>query len=191
MKLLKAFEIMALEKKAARQMYQSLRKTAMKRLARLQRTGRDIYIDNIPKMKQAKDLTDEQIYDELKDVTLFLKNPFTLIRKVKAFEKQMVKDLNEAGYDFVNMENITRVNYMLGKMKEEAGKAEWNSDKALEQIEQFERLNISMEEFEKNINKFMELDPKTMEKMKPNRDGSQMSWSEMEERIKRAERRKK
>ena len=191
MKLLKAFEIMALEKKAARQMYQSLRKTAMKRLARLQRTGRDIYIDNIPKMKQAKDLTDEQLYDELKEVTLFLKNPFTLIRKVKAFEKQMVKDLNEAGYDFVNMENITRVNYMLGKMKEEAGKAEWNSDKALEQIEQFERLNISMEEFEKNINKFMELDPKTMEKMKPNRDGSQMSWSEMEERIKRAERRKK
>lgn len=191
MKLLKAFEVMALGKKAARQLYQSLRKTAMKRLARLQRTGRDIYIDNIPKMKQAKDLTDVQIYDELKDVNLFLKNPFTLMRKVKAFEKQMVKDLNEAGYDFVNMENITRINFMLGKMKEEAGKATWNSDKALEQIEQFERLNISKEEFEDNIEKFMELDPKTMEKFKPNKDGSQMTWSDMDKRIKRAERRKK
>ena len=187
MQLLKNYEINALPASEARALYRNLKKTALKRMKRLTRNGRDIYLDHIPDFTPASKLNDDAIYGELKEINAFLKNPFTKMRYINKFEKEMIQKLNESGYDFVNKSNIAKVIYMLGKMRDETDSKYWDSDEALEMVEQFERLNISVEDFKENYDTYMQHDPEELKKIKPIRTGREMNIKDLEKRIKNME----
>ena len=183
MELLKPFEVASLSIKQARKIYQQLRKTAIRRLARIEKAGKGSYIESSPGLEKSRKLTDDEIFAEIKEVNRFLKNPYSSINKIKQFENYMIEKLNASGYDFVNKSNITRINFMLGKIKEIIPSELWDSDEALEMIEQTERLNIDPVDFEKNIDKFMELDPLNLEKIKPIKTGREMTFKDIMKRL--------
>ena len=190
MQLLKNYEINALPPSEARALYRNLKKTALKRMKRLTRNGRDVYLDHVPDFTPASKLNDDAIYGELKEINAFLKNPFTRMRYINKFEKEMIQKLNESGYDFVNKSNIAKVIYMLGKMRDETDSKYWDSDEALEMVEQFERLNISVEDFKENYDSYMQYDPDELVKIKPIRTGREMNIKDLEKRIKNMEKQK-
>lgn len=187
MELLKNYEINALTTKEARALYKSLKKTALKRLARLSKNGRDIYLDYIPDFTPANKLNDDALYAELKEINAFLKNPFTKMRYIKSFEDKMIEKLHAADYNFVDKSNIAEVLYMLNKMRDETDSNYWDSDEALEMVEQLERLNIDVEDFKDNFDDYMQYDPKTLEKIKPIKTGREMNFKDLKKRIKNME----
>ena len=187
MELLKNYEINALTTKEARALYKSLKKTALKRLARVSKNGLDIYLDYIPDFTPANKLNDDAIYSELKEVNAFLKNPFTKMRYIKSFEEKMIEKLHDAGYKFVNKGNIAEVLYMINKMRDETDSNYWDSDEALEMVEQLERLNIDVEDFKDNYDDWVQYDPKTLEKIKPIKTGREMNIKDLQKRIKESE----
>ena len=183
MALFKTAEIREMPVKQAKAEYSKMRRIANERIDRLTRHGKDRYIDNIPDLPPLADMSSGQVYQYLREVNDFLKNPFTLIRGIQRYENYMKDRFNAAGYDFVNKNNIAKVNFYMGRIKKEVGDKAFDSDEALEYIEQLERLGVDPEEFEKNIRKYMEYGPEDLETLKPIRTGRGMTFADVKKRI--------
>lgn len=165
MELYKNYEISAMSLAQAKKEYQRMRKIAIKRLKRLQKNDRLDYIEDIPDLPRMSKINANRLYRELMEVNRFLKNPFTLINQVKAFEKDLISKFHESGYEFVNMDNIKYINRLMGIIRDKVGDKAFESDEALEYIEQIEKLNMDPADFAKSIDELMKLSPGQLEQL--------------------------
>ena len=173
---------------AARKEYQRLRKIAGERIKRLERNELTGYIEEIPDLPQSRNLNNTELYKALKEVNRFIKNPWSLVNKIRAHENYMVKQLHESGYTFVNKGNIRDVLKALGALRKAAGDQNFDSDEALEYIEEVERLNISWDDFFKNLQKYIEYDPEELAKLEPIKTGREMKIGDVKRKIRTYER---
>lgn len=159
MKLYKQAEINEFDPRMARKEYQHLRKVAKQRIDRLERNEQLLYIEDIPDLPFSSKLNNTELYKALAEVNRFLKNPFTLVRKINVFESSMIEKFQAAGYTFINKKNIRLVNKLMQEIKKSVGDKSFDSDEALEYVEQFERLNLSNEDFKRMIENYLKYDP--------------------------------
>lgn len=183
MELYKNSEIGAMSLAQVKKEYQNMRKIALQRLGRLEKNDRADYIEDIPTLRRSSELSANELYNELMEVNRFLKNPFTLINKVKAYEKYMIERFTAAKYDFVDESNIKDVNRFMGIIRKAVGDKAFESDEALEYIEQLERLNVNPEDFAKRVDEFLQYSPVQLEQLNPIRTGREMKYIDVKRRI--------
>lgn len=183
MELYKNYEISAMSLAQAKKEYQRMRKIALKRLSRLEKDNRADYIEDIPTLRRSSEMSANEIYNELMEVNRFLKNPFTLINKVKAYEKYMIERFQESGYDFVTTRNIKDINRLMGIIRNAVGDKAFESDEALEYIEQLERLNVNPDDFAKRVDEYLQYSPDQLEQLNPIRTGREMKFIDVKRRI--------
>lgn len=182
-KLYKQSELNEFDPGRARKEYQRLKRIATQRIGRLDRNDMLSYIEDLPGLPSSKGMNNTELYQALAEVNRFLKNPFTLVNTVRGFENNMIKAFHSAGYKFVNKGNIRQINKALGEMKKEVGDKSFDSDEAIEFLEEVERLNISYDDFFKNIKKYMNLDPDKLQEIKPIKTGRAMKFGDVQKRI--------
>lgn len=183
-KLFKQAEINEFDPGKARKEYQRLRRIATQRIARLEKNERLSYLEDIPDLLYSSELDNAKLYKALAEVNRFLKNPFTLVNQIKSFESYMIKQFHSAGYKFVNKSNIRQINKALGEMKKLIGDKSFDSDEALEYLEEVERLNISYDDFYKNIEKYMNISPEELGNIAPIKTGRAMNIGDVRRKIK-------
>ena len=187
-KAYKQAELNEFTPEAARKEYQRLRKIARERIKRLERNELTGYIEDIPNLPQSRNLNNTDLYKALKEVNRFIKNPWSLVNQIRAHENYMIKQLKESGYKFVNKSNIRDVMKALGALRKAAGDQNFDSDEALEYIEEVERLNISWNDFFKNLQKYIEYDPEELAKLEPIKTGREMKIGDVKRKIRSYER---
>ena len=190
-KLFKQAEINEFDPGKARKEYQRLRRIAAQRIGRLEKNERLDYLEDIPDLPFSRDMNNTELYKALAEVNRFLKNPFTLVNQIKSFESYMIKQFKQAGYTFVNKFNIRQVNKALGEMKKLIGDKSFDSDEALEYLEEVERLNISYDDFFKNIEKYMNFSPEDLANLDPVKTGRAMKLADVKRKIKAYDRKSK
>ena len=141
-KTYRQWELGAMDVKTLRKEYTRMRKEALRRLSILERNNVMDYLDNTPDITTAKGQSYEQVYSELTEINLFLKNPFSKISYVKTFENYMVELLNSQGYDNINLSNIREFNQYMKLIKESVGSAYYDPDRTVEIFNEAKRLRL-------------------------------------------------
>ena len=168
MKMIPTWRLKELSERTARQYYSYMRKEALRRLAVLKRNNMIDYIDYVPEITQARGRSFDDVYNELREINQFLKNPFSKITYARKFEKDIIQQLRDQGYSNINSENIREFNQYIGELKKAAAGFSFDSDRAVEVFDEAKRLNLdySVEELiekydylRENLNEINEIQP--------------------------------
>lgn len=183
--------------KEARKEYQRLRKAALKRIARLERSEyKSDYIvkrgkDRFSPSSQIVSLT--ALSRSLSDVRHFLEGPYSSITGRRELEARTIKTLRSHGYKFVTEDNIKQFGEFMDAARMKAGGKLLSSDRVADLYDQSERKAIPADEllrdFEYWTKNLGEL--KKSHRTKPGGDSSAEAYKERIEKRKAKRARKK
>lgn len=184
MRLIPVWRLKDLTVDQMRKEYTRIRKEAKRRLSVLERNKMIDYIDNVPEITQARGQSDLNVYLELRELTQFLKNPFSKISYTRKFERDMIETMHDQGYYNINSSNIREFN---NYMKEYKGATEsflYDSDAAVEVFDEAKRLkvNYTPEEIIKNYD-YMRDNLRALREIKPVKNNKPMTQRELKSRI--------
>lgn len=184
MRLIPIWKLKSLTVDRVRKEYSRIRKEALRRLSVLERNGMIEYIDNVPGVTQARGRSDLDVYLELRELTHFLKNPFSSIAYVKKFERDMVKTMNDNGYYNITRENIRDFNLYMKKTKGDLDGFLYDSTHAAQIFDEAKRLNIDYtpDQLIENYD-YMEKNLRALRRIKPVKNNKPMTQRELRSRI--------
>ena len=180
-------EIDYMDDRALRKAYTKQRKEALRRLSILKREGVLDYIDNVPDITQARGRSYEYVKEELTEINLFLKNPFSKITYVKNFERYMVATLRYNGYYNINMNNIREFNQYMQYVKESSKddmESYYDPNRTVEIFDEAKRLNLDYNPEELwNHHEELKLKLTAISELKPVKNNKPMTQKELRTRI--------
>lgn len=184
MQLIPVWKLKNLSTKEVRKEYTRIRKEALRRLSVLERNDFIGYIDTIPEITQARGRSDLDVYLELRELTYFLKNPFSKISYVKQFEKNMIERLKDQGYYNISAENVREFNEYMRQYKGAAEGFLYDSDRATEIFDEAKRLNLeySPDQLLENYY-YMKENIRALREIKPVKNNKPMTQRELKSRI--------
>lgn len=184
MRLIPVWKLKDLTVEKVRQEYTRIRKEALRRLSVLKRNDMIDYIDDVPEVTQARGQSDLNVYLELRELTKFLKNPYSKISYVRKFEKDMVETMQDQGYYNINSSNIREFNLFMKKYKGATESFLYDSDTAAEVFDEAKRLkvNYTPEEMIKNYD-YMKNNLRALRDIKPVKNNKPMTQKELKSRI--------
>lgn len=164
MNLIPTWKARRLPAKEMRSYYSKIRKEALRRLSVLERNNYLYMIDDVPEVTTARGRSNDEVFDELKELNKFLKNPFSKISYVKDFENTVVDKLQERYRDEngishinINRENVRDYNTYMNQLRDEFEKEykelrklrgniynyTFDSDRPTEVFSEMKRLNVN------------------------------------------------
>lgn len=184
MRLIPIWKLKSLTVDRVRKEYSRIRKEALRRLSVLERNDMIDYIDNVPEVTQARGQSDLDVYLELRELTNFLKNPFSSIKYVKEFERDMVKTMRDKGYYSINRENIREFNQYMKKAKGDLDGFMYDSTHASQIFDEAKRLNLDYTP-DQLIEKYdyLEKNLRALREIKPVKNNKPMTQRELRSRI--------
>ena len=103
-KILFPFQIAKMGIKEAKEAYSALRGVANKRLGRLEKAGLGTY--GSYRFPRIKDLTENQIRQELAEASRYLRDPRHTVRGERGYIRREIEQLRDQGYDFITESNF-------------------------------------------------------------------------------------
>ncbi len=184
MRLIPVWKLKNLSVSEVRKEYSRIRKEALRRLSVLERNNFIGYIDTIPEITQARGRSDLDVYLELRELTYFLKNPFSKISYVKQFEKNMIEQLEDQGYYNITAENVREFNEYMRQYKGAVDGFLYDSDRAVEIFDEAKRLNLeySPNQLLENYD-YMKDNIRALREIKPVKNNKPMTQRELKSRI--------
>ena len=161
-------EIAAMTDEEVKKTYQHYRYVANKRLARLKRAGYtqyEAYKQYKGKFAPASDLTPRQMRNRLAKTGAFLRMWGSTVREIQRYEKNMIKQLHDKGYTFINKKNLPEFGRFMDKVRDRWGSKVLDSDRVVQMFQYREEIKISEDQFIENIDLFMEEEASVMEEI--------------------------
>ena len=176
MKLYSPYQIHKMSDRDINRAYSSLRSIANKRLQRMQAQNIGIRAREgfrFPTIAQINESSKDTVSAALADVSAWLRSDRTTIKGEKKAVAQFQSVITELGYsDLVSdLDKTYQTMKYLEKLREDFSDKVYDSGDALDVIQHAERLNISKEILDANINTFVEHSKKFLKIKAPNRTG--------------------
>lgn len=179
LKLPRYEDILNMSKKELTRQLNRLRPTVARRINRLKEAGKLSYLRNIGKLNKTSTPR-----EELAEITSFLRKPFSEVSNIKKFERDMLKQLHDHGYD-IDPDDITEFNDFMAEVKAmHKGRRIPDSTRVVEAFIQAKRLKMSRKALITNLDYWRE-HLEEMQELSSSRSKTNYSAKYIEERIRK------
>lgn len=137
-----------------RKEYARLKKMANQRIIRLKKAGFGETEMGSKKFIAAKGASLECIAQELADISVFLSDPRSTVKGMKAFDRKIRNTFKKHGYKFKNIESFSGLIDAVGELANRVKEFAYDSYRVAMLQEQAERHNISQKSLKKNFEYF-------------------------------------
>ena len=174
------FQISGMNIESVREAYRGLRSVANKRLSRLE--AQKLGQMGSYRFPAAGKLTDNQLREQLADVSRYVRDPRHTVRGEKRFMREEIESLHDQGYDWINQENFYDfVNYM-DELREQYGNKAFDSGDAADVFSNAQRIGIDPKVLKTNYEYFAE-HLNELERMRPARSEWGASFEGIKQKI--------
>lgn len=184
MKIYTPDAISSMTGEAVKEALQHLKGVANKRIGRMLAQG--LGKRGMKKFGSMRGMTEEQMRQELADVSLWLREPTHTIKGYKKQRAFTMEALREKGYDFVTEENYEDFISYMDDLRDQYSAKVFDSSAAVDVFNQTQRIGIKPETVKKNFEYFVEhLDE--LDRMKPVRSDRGATMRAVKDKIRKLE----
>lgn len=141
-----------------RKLYSEYRKIANKRAQRMRAAGYSKYEAARKEFAKTKDLNEAEVRAAFAEVNKYLRDIRTKLKPLRAYQKGMIEQLHEHGYDFVDETNIKEFGDFMEWSRARSGSNDriFKSDRAADLFNRAAEEGISADKLKKNFESYRE-----------------------------------
>lgn len=164
--------------------YSRLRSAANKRLARLEKAGIGNY--GSARFAKIKDMSTQQLYSNLADVSRFMNDARTTVRGQRRYMSNMIDMFNEQGYSWIDESNLYDFLDYMDDLRDQYSDKMFDSGDAVDIYNEAQRLGVSSDILKKHFDYFQD-NIDAMEEIKPikKKNNKSVTFSDIKRKIER------